>query len=86
MKEESDGIEVKPIECSCMSLSSLENGNSKGGNRIIEKGLLKLRTSLNVKLTGQRCQMWAVGNVGWKFCFAGWAGYVDLRVISLDSD
>lgn len=30
--------------------------------------------------------MWVVGNVGWKFCFVGWVGYVDLRVISLDSD
>ena len=32
----------------------------------------------NVKLTGQRCQVWAVGNAGWKFCFAGSAGYVDV--------
>lgn len=52
LKEELDGIEVKLIECSCMSFSSLENGNFKGGNRIIEKGLLKLRISFNVKFIG----------------------------------
>ena len=50
-----------------------EKPNASVGNSIVEKGVLELGASLQVK-PGPRCQVWAVGNVGWTLCSAGCAG------------
>lgn len=54
-----------------LSLGSWKTKDANEENRIVEEGVLALRAGLSVKLAGQTCQRPAVGNVGWKFCFAG---------------